>query len=278
VPREALRAYASAHALSWCEDPSNAVAHADRNFLRLRVLPLMVERWPSAAASLATSAALLEEDARLLDEATDERLRALGAGETLPVAGLLALSDAWRARVLRRWVLDRGLPPLPAGATAAITRDLLEAPHDRLASYRWRDADLRRWRGNLHALRTADLEPFPAWTVAWSGLEPLDLPDGGTLAFEGESAADLQAEFGACSVGSRHGGERLRLPGRSHSHSLKQQLQAAGLPPWVRLRLPLLRAADGELLAAGDAFVSQRLQAWCERRSLALRWRRPGLD
>ena len=273
VPREALRTYAHAHALAWCEDPSNAAADADRNFLRLRVLPVLAERWPAAAAALATSAAQLEEDARLLDEATDDRLRSLGAGDTLPVAGLLALPDAWRARVLRRWVLDRGLPPLPASATRAITRDVLRAPHDRLASYRWRDADLRRWRGALHALRMADLAPVPPWSVAWSGREPLVLPEGGRLAFEGAKPSDLDADFGACTVGSRRGGERLRLPGRGHSHSLTQQLQAAGLPPWLRLRLPLLRSADGELLAAGGAFVSHRLQAWCDRHSLVLRWR-----
>lgn len=278
VPREALSAYARVHALAWCEDPSNASDEADRNFLRLRVLPLLGERWPGAAASLAGSAARLAEDARLLEEATAERLQALGAGETLPVAGLLALSDAWRARMLHHWVLDRGLPPLPAGASQAITRDVLAAPHDRLASYRWRGADLRRWRGSLHALRSADMAPAPPWRVEWSGLEPLELPGGGRLAFEGSAPVALTADFGACSVGSRRGGERLRLPKRRHSHSLKQQLQAAGLPPWERLRLPLLHAGDGELLAAGDAFVSDRLQDWCARHRLALRWRRSGAD
>jgi tRNA(Ile)-lysidine synthase len=36
------------HALRWIEDPSNGDDHADRNFLRLQVLPLLRQRWPHA--------------------------------------------------------------------------------------------------------------------------------------------------------------------------------------------------------------------------------------
>ena len=39
--RADLAAYAQAHAVRWIDDPSNAVADADRNFLRLQVLPLL---------------------------------------------------------------------------------------------------------------------------------------------------------------------------------------------------------------------------------------------
>ena len=60
----------------------------------------------------------------------------------------------------------------------------------------------------------------------------------------------------------RIGGERITLPGRTHSSELKHVLQALGVPPWERNRLPLLFAADGELLAAGDVALSARLQDW----------------
>ena len=50
LPRAQLLDYARAHGLAWCEDPSNQDPGADRNFLRLRVMPLLRERWPEAAS------------------------------------------------------------------------------------------------------------------------------------------------------------------------------------------------------------------------------------
>ena len=62
------------------------------------------------------------------------------------------------------------------------------------------------------------------------------------------------------------------LAGRAHSHALKHVLQDQGVPPWRRERLPLLSDADGELLAAGDAILSARLDAWLRGRGARLRW------
>ena len=68
VPRSALLDYARQHALRWIEDPSNGHDHADRNFLRLQVLPLLRQRWPHAAAALAGSAMHCGQTRALLDE------------------------------------------------------------------------------------------------------------------------------------------------------------------------------------------------------------------
>ena len=69
----------------------------------------------------------------------------------------------------------------------------------------------------------------------------------------------------------RRGGERIRLPDRTHRHALKQVLQDRGIPPWQRARLPLL--SDGEeLLAAGDVILSARLDAWLRARGARLHW------
>ena len=72
-------------------------------------------------------------------------------------------------------------------------------------------------------------------------------------------------------VHARQGGERIHLPGRRHSHALKQVLQAAGMPPWQRQRLPLL-SADNTLLAAGDGLVSAQLHAWLQAHTAQLHW------
>jgi tRNA(Ile)-lysidine synthase len=275
LPRSQLLAYAQRHALAWCEDPSNAREDADRNFLRLRVLPLLRERWPQADAAIAGSAARLADDADLLQEAVEARLQELGGGDDwLPVEGLRALAPAWRAQVLRMWARRQGLPPLPGTAPERIAADVLDAAHDRAACYRWRGVELRRWGDRLYARPRAD-EPSDWPAVGWDGRQPLVLADGGVLDIDPAPVEDFDRAFGQFTVAPRRGGERIRLPGRQHAHALKDCLREAALKPWERARLPLLFAADGELLAAADVLVSARLRNWLDGHGARLRWQRP---
>jgi tRNA(Ile)-lysidine synthase len=273
LPRDALRDYAGAHALRWLEDPANAEEGFDRNYLRGRVLPLLAPRWPEAEAALARSASLLAEDARLLATESDRRLQAARTPDprTLALAPLLALEAPWRARVLRLWLASLGLAKLPGRAHALVDAELLHGRADAQPEYRWAGWRLLRWRGLLHVEALA-MAPPRAFACEWDGRAPLQLP-GGELALSG--AEELPEELLPLRVGPRRGGERIRLPGRSHSHALKDCLLQAGVPPWRRRHLPLLHAPDQELLAAGDAVLSGRWQQLCGARGLRLQWR-PG--
>jgi tRNA(Ile)-lysidine synthase len=269
-PRQALQAYADAHGLRWIDDPSNADAGLDRNFLRTRMMPLLRERWPHASDSFARAAALAAQAADLL--ATEDAAAlaaALRDERRLDVAALQALPGERRARVLRRWIQALGLPPLPASGIAGIDADLLavgDMAGDGDACFEWSGARVRRWRHLLHA---GMIQPplSPDWSHAWDGASPIVLPTGDQLALVG--AARFEAPL---RVHARQGGERLRLPGRDHSHALKHVLQDAGIPPWQRARMPLLSSADGELLAAGDAVLSARLDAWLRAHHARLQW------
>ena len=50
------------------------------------------------------------------------------------------------------------------------------------------------------------------------------------------------------------------------------------MPPWQRERLPLLVAADGEVLAAGDVIISARLDQFCRDACVQLHWRQAPLS
>ena len=267
APRDALLAYARVHRLDWIEDPSNALDDADRNFLRLRVLPLLRERWPHADAALARSAHLAGEAGGLLDAQDAQALAVLRRdGDALDIAGLLEWPAARRARLLRGWVAELGLPPLPSRGVARIEGELLRARADAMARVDWAGAWMRAWRGRLHAGMAAPPLP-PGWEAHWDGRAPLALPGGGTLALIDGDGFDVPLR-----VHGRRGGERLRLPGRAHSHAVKHLLQDAGVPPWRRARMPLLSAPDGALLAVGDALASADFAAWLRTRGARLCW------
>ncbi|GAB3353928.1 tRNA lysidine(34) synthetase TilS [Lysobacter tyrosinilyticus] len=268
--RASLEAYAQTHGLAWIEDPSNRDVSFDRNFLRHQVLPLLRERWPHAGAAFGRSARLCDEGNELLaaeDAAALARVRTADA-QVLSRTALLQLPPTRRARVLRRWIGELGLPPLPEEGIAHMETDLLTARDDAEPQFVWRQACVRVWRDLVQADRIRP--PLPVdWACDWSGAQPLALPDGSQLQLV---QADAFAQ--PLRVHARQGGERITLPGRDHSHALKHVLQDLGVPPWERERLPLLSNAAGELLAAGDLAYSAGFDAWLRERAARLAWQR----
>ena len=268
LPREALLTYAREHYLRWLDDPANADLHFDRNFLRDQIFPLLRQRWPHASASLARSATLSAQASELLEAEDCSALqRAMVDDSALDIGALRLMPIERRARVLRRWIGGLGLPALPGHAIERVEA-LLLADGDAGTCFEWAGARIERWRTVLHAQRTR--EPLPRdWSGIWTGATPLILPTGDTLSLLGAASFDTPMR-----VHARQGGERILLPQRAHSHALKHVLQEQGMPPWHRERLPLVSAADGELLAAGDAILSASLAEWLDARNARLHWAR----
>lgn len=272
TPRQALMAYARDRGLAWIEDPSNASDDFDRNFLRNQVLPLLATRWPHSTGALARSAALCAQAADLLAADDQQMLAALsdGRADTLQRAALLGLPMDRRARLLRHWTVSLGLPALPAGGVERIERELLQARPDAVPEYRWHGAWVRAWRDRLFAGRERPPLP-PGWSTAWDGMDAVALPGGDRLELWPSASPTVPRPM---RVHARSGGERIHLPGRAHSHSLKHVLQHAGIPPWERGRLPLLSDPGGALLAAGDRIIAAPFADWLSHHGLQLHWRR----
>lgn len=275
TPRAALLTYAQSHDLSWIEDPSNLDSAHDRNFLRHQVFPVLRQRWPQAEAMFARSAALLAEQDDLLRVESQSRLAQVRGldGATLSVSALCSHAPAWRARIVRLWIEELGLPPLPGQTIAIIDNELLPARPDAEAETRWQGAVMRRWRDLLQAELARPAWPVD-WRAQWNGKDALALPGDDRLCFEPNAPGAAPETSGNFLLRARRGGERIRLPGRDHSHELKKLLQELGVPPWERERLPLLFAQDGELLAAGDLVISARLDSLCREQGLRLVWER----
>jgi tRNA(Ile)-lysidine synthase len=276
--RRELEGFARARGLRWITDPSNEDPRHDRNFLRLAVLPILRQRWPQAAESLALSASLsAEADGRL---ASMDALDLARAQQLDPrVLDLQLLRDwpaARRTRVLRAWLQSLDCAAPPPSALAQIERELLHARADSEAEVRWREHRLRAWREGLYLL--AELPALPAvLDLSWDGAGPLALPDGHTLALcDGLGEVQWSARTPEpLRVRARQGGERIRLSAKRPSQCVKTQLQALGVPPWQRQHLPFLWSAEGGLLAVGDLLIGEDFRAALSARGLCLRWRGP---
>ena len=181
----------------------------------------------------------------------------------------LALPDALRDPVLRRWLRELSLDEPAHFHVIEIERQLRDAAPDRLPCVSWDGTEVRRYRDWLYAMRPA--APVPEnWQTDWDGAL-LDLPAGGTLALQSDAYCGGTRDA-ALQVRYRQGGERLKPAGKAHTRELRLLLQEAGVPPWLRARVPLIYAA-GELIAAGDLFLSAVAHDLCARLDAQIVWK-----
>lgn len=278
VPRREIEAYAAAHALEWCDDPSNADSRFDRNFLRREILPALRRRWPAVSARLARSAELLAEANALQGELAALDRAALGGDPArLDVESLRRLSRARQKNVLRDAIRRRGLPAAPSTRLEQAVRELLPARPDAQPLVRWPGGELRRYRGTLYILPPVEYG-LPANTLVLpADGRPLPLGDAlGSLHLERTAAGGIDPRLvgDGLHVSFRVGGEALRPAGRGHTQRVKKLLQQQGLLPWMRKFVPLLYG-NGKLVAVADLWVAEEAMSgegyvvrWTDRPAL----------
>lgn len=105
VSPEELRSFLKEQETSWREDSTNRDDAYDRNFLRLKVLPLARERFPGAEEAMCRAAAILRQDHDCLDHTARrflrEHARTVSPCRFIDRRELLALHPALQARALR---------------------------------------------------------------------------------------------------------------------------------------------------------------------------------
>ncbi len=260
--RQQLRGYAEQARLEWVDDPSNRETAFDRNYLRREIVPRLKTRWPATAAAFARSAGHCADARRLLRDLAEIDLSAAGGGgpDRLKVAVLERLTPARRRNLLRHWIRRQGMPVPGAAAIERILSEVAGAGCDRTPVFRWRGAEVRRFRGELYLMPPLPSAPDPSLRLDWKGDAPLPLPDAlGRLSLReirGEGIDHQIWRKGHIQVGFRQGGERGHPCGQAHHRTLKHLFQAWGIPPWLRDRIPLI-FIDGRLAAVAGEGVFQ---------------------
>jgi tRNA(Ile)-lysidine synthetase, N-terminal domain len=223
--RDELETWARDRQLNWIEDESNQDDGYDRNFLRLRVLPLMTQRWPHFARAAARSAELCGEQEQLLGELLADELASLCGGEgQLSLNPLLEMSTAKRGALLRRWLTQHQAVMPSREMLERIWQEVALAREDANPQLRLGDYEVRRYQQQLWWVRREETETRVR--LHWADArEPLELGNGDTLVLvngtqirrpKGDEDVSVRyAASGTFHIVGRNGGRKLKKSGRS---------------------------------------------------------------
>lgn len=267
--RASLEDWAREHRLSWIEDESNQDDSYDRNFLRLRVIPLLTERWGHFTEATARSAMLCAEQEILLDELLSEELDELISPEgALAIAPLEAMSAVRRAAVLRRWLASRHASMPSRAMLNRLWDEVAQAREDATPSVYLNGFEVRRYQGRLWWIKSRP--SLSDIVLSWPSVEDaLLLPHGaGSVFLENTGHVRLPKANEPVTVRFKAGG-MLHIVGRNGGRKLKKIWQECQVPPWRRDATPLLFYGE-TLIAAAGVFVTE--EGWAEE-GVVFTWR-----
>lgn len=277
-PRSAIEAYIQRWRLSHVDDDSNADVRHDRNRLRHRVWPALLQAFPGAETALTQAASQAAQAATLMRELGAQDLAAaMDEGRGLNLQRWTALSPP-RRRLCLHAFLDTALP---AGVSRHLLERLLrELPEGRpgtwpagaggvLRAYRQvlrlecaelpqRRAEALTGEAFVFAPQLPGIQALPEWQ---GRLSLTSVTEGGTSA---QWLTRLSAR-------DRQGGEQFQATPGGIPRSLKKQYQAAAVPAWQR-RGPLIWSGE-QLLFVPGLGLDARCLAPAGQAQWALHWK-----
>ena len=253
VTRPQIEAYLRENGLSCVFDSSNRADDNPRNRIRHHVLPLLLAENPSAMEHISAAAESLRTDDAYLSALAQRFITDYLQDGALPIPELLALPEPVGTRVLRslcgpaqRKHIEAVCALCRSGkahAEADLPGRRVRKEYDRLYFVSApENADFRR----EIPLGTTDLPELSLRILR----EPARIFDEihnsfNTFFFKSDSIR------GRISVGPAHGGEKIRLPGRGCTKTLKKLFQESKMPPAQRKATPVLYDADGVIAVYG---------------------------
>ena len=223
IEKQQVIDYATDHKLNWIEDDSNKNINFRRNFLRLEIIPNLSKIYKNLAKTLSRSAKHQSEALKLTRELAviDLEQRCIINQEGRIQIDTLTGLETHRIKNILRYHLNDLQFLAPSDKIMSQIIDLLSAKTDANPLVQWESFKIRRYQSQLYFIDDNQSEnlgkcPFHA--------EFENLPN--------------------FSIRHRSEGQRIQLPGKKHSQSLKKLLQEAGIPPWERNSLKMYYIDD----------------------------------
>lgn len=252
ISRTTIENYAATHHLEWIEDESNQDTHYDRNFLRLKVLPVLNQRWPQFNQMIARSAELCAEEGQLIAELIQDQLQhCLTLEKQLYLEPLLSMSDIKRNAILRAWFKLHQVDMPSRQQLKLLWQTVALAREDANPIFKLQQIVIRRYQQVLYLLphQSSLIDVILPWDMS----SPLILPDHlGQLMVTTSIPATLRSPEEGERITIRFQARgRFSIVNRAGSRTIKKLWQELGIPPWMRHRIPLIYYNETLISAVG---------------------------
>ncbi len=223
VEKKHIIDFATKHKLNWIEDDSNKNTDFRRNFLRNSIIPQLEKNFKSLSQTLSRSAKHQSEALKLTTELAKidiENGNILNNEGRILIDALKKLSAHRIKNVLRHQIRSLGFAA-PSEKIMHQIIVLLDAKEDAQPLVSWQSFEVRRFQGALYFIDASEHKE----------------PDFCPYHAEFKNLANFSIRY-------RSQGQRIKLPGKKHSQSLKKVLQEANIPPWERNSLRMYYIDD----------------------------------
>lgn len=244
--RAELEYYARLQQLSWINDESNQDYSFARNFLRHRILPELLTRWPKAITNLSrTSEHCAQAKKNLQDLANLDYPDLDQVATRLNIDHFASLNSARIINILRSWLGAQQIIMPNSMTLHRIISEVIAAPQDAMPMVSWSNICIRRHRNYLYLIQhknllsSNNLLTNNSHDIKWTNF-PYKLPLSNNIHLNASlSKQGLTINASDCiEIKFRQGGETFRW--HSKTRSLKKLFQAWQVPPWIRHNVPLL--------------------------------------
>jgi tRNA(Ile)-lysidine synthase len=242
-----IESYAKQHKLKWIEDESNLNIDFDRNFIRLKVLPMLKKRFSHIVKVISRSSSNLAEAQNLLDDLAKidlkSHLKSKDSQNKLNVIYLNKLPYPRAKNVLRYWLQMNGQLMPAKDLLDELLRQVLTAKKDAALKIKLTKYDeIRRYQDEIYIVRNRQNKE-KNYEMIWTGEPEILLPNGSKLIFKKIKGRGIGLEFlkgKKLMISNRRGGECFKPDAHRPTKKIKQLFQESHLPPWEREKLPLI--------------------------------------
>ena len=273
-----IESYAKQQKLKWVEDESNQNNDFDRNFIRLKVLPILKNRFDHIIKVISRSSAHLAETQILLDDLAKKDLKNCFKStiyiHKLKVETLNKLSQPRAKNALRFW-LEKNDQLMPSkNLLDELLRQVLYAKKDATLKIELSQShEIRRYKNEIYMLKK-NIKIHKSYEIFWQGEKEILLPNGTKLHFKKVRGRGIDLKIlnnQKLKIMNRVGGENFKPDSKRPSRKLKQLLQESNIPPWDRENFPLIFSND-DLVCVPNFGVDVKYQVKPYENGLEVIW------
>ena len=269
--------FARERKLNWIEDLSNKDDYFSRNYIRNKIIPVILKRWPNLSKAIEFISRESLQATFLLNERAKEDIDKATLGEELSLKYLSRLSDPRLRNLFRFWLDSMNINPT-SSVVSEIISSFMNAKIDSSPIIRLKDSkgnkfEMRRYNGKITLLPEETSDHRLNIKLCWDISDELRLDTGVLKATKnkgkGISPALVKSNL---EVRSRIGGEKFCPAEKDKTKSLKKLYQESKIPPWARDRIPLIYV-ENKLAAVPSLWISKEFSVSAEEEGIDFIWK-----